>query len=99
MIKHIQKKRSVVIRKYLTYLIIIFYLSSCNKLVEIPPPSNSITTSQVLGDSADAAAAISGIYSKIQYGKRGLASCNGAETIICGLSSDEFISFDPNNYF
>ena len=73
-------------------------LLACNKLVEIPAPSNTITTGQVFSDSADAAAAILGVYSRIQYESGGLSFCNGAETIMCGLSSDELVSFYSYNY-
>lgn len=98
MIKYLLTKKCGAICKYLACSLILVYLASCKKLIEIPPPSNSITTSQVFADSADAAAAISGIYSKIQYGYPGLSFCNGAETVICGLSSDELISFYSDNY-
>jgi hypothetical protein len=77
-------------------VLVVNNISSCKKLVQIPPPANSITTSQVFADSADAAAAISGIYAKI-IGQTGDASCNGLETILCGLSSDELVSFNNGN--
>jgi len=93
-----QSREFLLRSRYWPCLMIIFYLIACNKLVEIPPPSTTITTSQVFADSIDAAAAISGIYSRIQYDGNGLAFCNGIETVICGLSSDELVSFYTDSY-
>ena len=70
-------------------------LMSCNKLVQIPPPVNTITTSEVFADSSDATAAMLGIYTNVLYGPGGTFSfCNGSETILCGLSSDELVNFN-----
>src|SRR5258708_7427115 len=66
-------------------------LVGCNKLVQIPPPANSITTSQVFVDSSDAAAAISGIYSNIALKRRTEVFCNDEQTLYCGISADELI--------
>ena len=46
-------------------IIIIYFIldSGCKKLIQVGPPSNSITTAQVFVDSTDAASAIAGIYS------------------------------------
>jgi starch-binding outer membrane protein, SusD/RagB family len=87
MLRHHNVRVSILVLLHLTLL-------SCRKFVEIPPPANSITTEQVFADSADAAAAISGIYSKIEYSTSIVGTCgNGAETILCGLSSDELKKF------
>ena len=72
--------------------------TSCKKLVQIPPPPSTITTSQVFADSADANAAILGIYNAIVNTTTATYFGNGALSIYCGLSSDELINFqsDPN---
>lgn len=75
----------------------ILLTSQCKKLVQIPPPNNSITTSQVFTDSADAAAAISGIYANIITQQGSLGLCNGAQTILCGLSADELVNFNSGS--
>jgi starch-binding outer membrane protein, SusD/RagB family len=76
---------------------------SCTKLTQIPPPSNSITTSQVFADSGDIASAISGIYSEIEYRSGGVGFCNGSQTLYCGLASDELVpsllSGDPSQIY
>jgi hypothetical protein len=40
-------------------------ISSCQKLVQIPPPVDKIVTSQVFADSSDATAAVFGLYTKL----------------------------------
>jgi starch-binding outer membrane protein, SusD/RagB family len=85
------------IKKIFASLLIlsICFLSACKKLVEIPPPADSITTKQVFEDSSDVAAAVTGIYSKILYNTNNYYGfCNGAETFYCGLSSDELVPFN-----
>jgi len=68
---------------------------SCNKLVHIPPPVTSITSSQVFSDSADMAAGINGIYSKIvNGGGGGISFCNGAQTVDLGIASDELVPYE-----
>lgn len=74
-------------------MLLLLILFSCKKIVEIEPPVNSITTEQVFHDSADAAAAILGIYSRIQYEDGWVSFCNGLESIYTGLSSDELVNY------
>lgn len=68
-------------------------LLSCAKLVEIPNPATTLTDTEVFADSADAAAAVSGIYSNISYKSSDVSFCNGSQTIFLGLSSDELVPF------
>lgn len=78
-------------------------IPGCTKIVSIGPPKNSITTVQVFTDSADAAAAIAGIYSNTLYPPNGIGFCNGAESVYCGMSADELIPFfnsgDPAQFY
>ena len=72
-------------------------LSSCKKLVEIPPPAASITTSQVYADSADAASGIAGIYATMASGGQTMQFGNGGVSIFCGSSSDELVQFNQES--
>jgi hypothetical protein len=91
-------------RFYNKYIIILLALavagtiSSCKKLLEIPPnPPDRISGAQVFADSSDVMGAIAGIYSNfhlVDYG--GLLFYNGAITAFGGLSSDELT---PTNFY
>lgn len=67
--------------------------ASCKKLVQIPPPANSITTSQVFADSADATAAIDGIYGAMINTQTQESFGDGLLTLFCGMSADELEEF------
>jgi len=77
-------------------IIVIGCLMSCNKLVSVPPPVASITTSQVFADSADASAAVLGIYQNMINTGGGLGYGDGFISIYCGQSADELIDFFAN---
>ena len=78
--------------------VLIICMSSCNKIVQIDPPTTSITTAEVFSDSANASATILGMYSKMVNTGGAAFFFDGALTIYCGLSADELINFqdDPN---
>jgi hypothetical protein len=68
--------------------------ASCDKLVSIDDPIDSITTSQVFRDDVQAKAAMAGVYSKLANGTYGEASATsdfsaGLSTILGGASADE----------
>lgn len=74
------------------FFVVLCILLGCKKIVHIGPPVNSITTTQVFKDSTNAASAIAGIYSKLNYSqfassKPGFG--NGVLTEYGGLSADE----------
>jgi hypothetical protein len=77
--------------------ILFFYLLSfgCSKIVQIDPPVNTITTTQVFADSSDAGAAVAGLYSNTTYVSLGFG--NGLLTFYPGLSSDELLQFGAVN--
>ena len=61
---------------------------SCRKFIQVPPPSNSIVTTQVFSDSASAIAGITGIY--INMWNRGTNTTgSGSVDLYAGASSDE----------
>lgn len=68
--------------------------NSCKKLVQIPPPVGTISTSQVFSTDAQATSAISGLYFNMINTYQGFAS--GQLSIYCGLSADELIPFNKN---
>ncbi len=74
--------------------------SSCDKLVEIDPPFDTITTQQVFfGTDDDADAAVRGIYSKLAD-KSSPRFANGAISLLGGLSADEIelnVSWNDND--
>jgi hypothetical protein len=72
---------------------LIISANSCKKLIAIPPPVNTITIGQVFADSADANAAILGIYSSMLQNTGAFYFMNGAISIITGSSADELIPF------
>jgi hypothetical protein len=68
----------------------------CKKLVEIPPPSNSITTSQTFSDSADANSAVTGIYNGLRGNGDLYFGCGGI-SLYTGTSSDELLPYLSGN--
>lgn len=77
-------------------VLLAFADSGCKKLVEIPPPTSSITSSQVFSTDNLATSAVANIYSKMINGS-GVAFIRSAITIYGGASSDEFLFFDQTN--
>lgn len=71
-------------------------LTSCKKFVAIDPPTSTIITDEVFKDSADADAAITGLYARLVNSNGNMLFGNGAISIITGSSADELINFDAN---
>jgi starch-binding outer membrane protein, SusD/RagB family len=80
---------------YLLWASILWIPYSCKKLVEIPPPINSITISQVFSTDAQAASAMAGIYFNMI--NSGSSPYGSTTTIYVGASADEFNFFDQGN--
>lgn len=79
---------------------VIIYLSSCNKLVSIPEPVDTITTPETFANDANANSAISAIYSNMSWPNYAFRYANGAITIYAGMLSDELMEFgNPENIF
>lgn len=73
-------------------LLMVWAMFSCKKAVQIAPPTNSIVSSVVFLDSADANAAVLGIYATIfSQSSANISAGNGAITFYCGSSADELI--------
>lgn len=69
-------------------------IASCKKLVAIPPPVNSVTTSQVFSTDQEATEAMSGVYYNMMHGG---ATFSEGMTIYPGASADELVFFSRNN--
>ncbi len=68
-------------------------MGACKKLIEIPPPTNSITTSETFDDSLDANSAIQGLYDVLLSQTNEIAFGNGVMSLFVGSSSDELVPF------
>lgn len=90
------KLRKLLNNRSLLIIVAVVQLASCKKLIEIPPPVYSITTSETFSDSADADAAITGIYSNMINNSGQIFFASGAISIYGGLSSDELVNFQPD---
>jgi len=73
----------------------IFLSFGCKKLVQVPPPVGSITTSATFSTDQEATEAMAGIYNGMINGT--VTPFNGATTIYCGTSADEIQFFDNLN--
>jgi len=70
-------------------------LIRCKKLIEIPPPVNTITTSQVFSSDGQAASATANIYYRMA--NIGFTFSNGGITLLTGMSADELKVFNQTN--
>lgn len=77
--------------KIIYAVVLLIVAISCNKMVEIPAPVDTITTSQIFADSADAETAIAGLYSSLAFRGDGFASRSLTTTL--GMSADELLPF------
>ncbi len=79
-----------------TILLILITFASCKKLVSIPDPTSTITTSQVFSTSEQAVAAMDGVYyNMVNNNSMGLLT--GGMTIFTGFSSDELVVYNQNS--
>jgi len=74
-------------------LIPVLFLFSCNKLIEIPEPKDTLTTAKVFLTDAQATSAMAGVLTKMINGTLSEASPSfrGKITVLNGLSADELI--------
>jgi hypothetical protein len=76
--------------------LILLTFASCKKLVSIPDPTSTITTSQVFSTNEQAISAMNGVYyNMVNNSSMGLLT--GGMTIFTGLSSDELVVYNQNN--
>jgi len=77
------------IKKIALLFILPLFLSACNKLVEIPAPQGTITTTEAFSDSANASSAVLSLYTNMITNSGALEIGNGIITAVCGSSADE----------
>jgi hypothetical protein len=85
-------KNSALIKLF--FFILIFSAGGCKKLIQIDPPVQSITTSQVFSDSANALSALGGLYTNMINSGGSIAFGDGFITTYCGASADELLPFE-----
>jgi len=73
----------------LIHLLIGTIMLSCSELVEIDPPTDSLSGEHLFADDASATSVLNGIY--VQLARTGFASgSSGSVTFLAGASADEF---------
>ncbi len=87
------RKRYMNWPKPFSIAVLFFLLTSCTKLISISPPTSTITTEEVFADSADATAALLGLYSSAGSTGNNLYLTNGGLSLYTGSSSDELVNF------
>lgn len=84
--------------RILFILLLMAGISSCSKLVEVNPPSTSLTGLNVYSSDATAIAVVTGIYA--QLGNQGnIASGLKSISLFCGLSADELTLYSGVSSF
>jgi len=68
-------------------LLVLFITSSCNKLIDVGLPADSLDKDKVFSDEGTAMSALNGLY--LQLMTSGMAFGNSQVSITAGLSSDE----------
>ncbi|MBY0477661.1 MAG: RagB/SusD family nutrient uptake outer membrane protein [Chitinophagaceae bacterium] len=76
--------------------IFLLFLLSCKKLVEVEAPINQLVTETVFKDSADATAAVVGMYTSMMQFSTTVNFASGAITIYSGLAGDELQTTSTN---
>ncbi|HWK04806.1 MAG TPA: RagB/SusD family nutrient uptake outer membrane protein [Puia sp.] len=79
-------------KKLIFFLFAGVNIIACKKTIQIPPPTGTITTSQVFSSDNQAISAASGMYFNMINTSRSFS--NYGMSIFCGMSADELIIFD-----
>jgi len=83
---------------YFSTLLFVTAFTSCQKLIEVPAPVNSINQENVYTTDATATAALNSVYVTLSASELGFApSIYGFMTTCLGVSSDELTYKLPNN--
>lgn len=80
-------KQIIPVQYLLSFLFAALLTCSCNKLIDVTQPNNTLTSDKVFADESTAKAALTGLY--IQQMNSGLSFGNSLITITAGLSADE----------
>jgi starch-binding outer membrane protein, SusD/RagB family len=76
---------------------LIIFSCSCKKLIEINPPTKTISTEKVFESPEMVDAALAGLYSQLITGVGSMTFSNGGFTIYTGMSSDELVNANSTN--
>jgi hypothetical protein len=72
--------------------------TGCTKLVQVPEPVDTITTSETFSSDGNANSALAGIYYDMSTGYNGSIDWgNGYLTFCAGQSADELVDYDQSN--
>jgi len=85
-----------IINKILICVTAFYFMSGlicCNKIVSVPEPINTITTTETFSTEANATSAVANIYSDMSYENNSARYGNGRTTIYAGMSADELSNF------
>lgn len=85
-------KSKVIQTSFLCILLSSFSISSCRKMVEIQPPTNAASESNVYTNNTTAISALNGIYANISNTNTILTGSSSI-SVYAGLSADEFELF------
>src|SRR5579863_5700100 len=88
-----RKKGFISNSRFLCLLLACQCILACKKLIEIPPPTNTITTTETFSDSLDANSAILGLYAAVFSQTDQVTFGNGIMSLWVGSSSDELVPF------
>lgn len=83
--------------KLLVLACLITFSCSCKKLIEINPPTKTITTEKVFQSPEMVDAALAGLYSQLITGIGSMTFSNGGFTIYSGMSADELVNANSTN--
>jgi hypothetical protein len=88
---------SIRIQKFIPLLlalliIIVINISSCKKFLDIPPPKDAVTPTQIFENDAIATSAITGIYSRMASNGT-FSGDNESIAVLTGLTGDELKSY------
>ena len=75
----------------LIFILTVIFLASCQKFVDIAPPTTELVTTSVFSNSESATAAQAGIYTTMFAGESSRMALN------LGLLSDELTNYNPSN--
>jgi hypothetical protein len=81
--------------KYISGVLFILIIGSCDKLTDVGGPATSTTNANVFQNDVTATAAVTGIYAKAMLST--ISALNGGITIYPALSADELVSNGTNS--
>jgi len=95
MIHHTKKIFQGVFRSMLNFIFLMaagiaFGISSCKKLVEVPPPTDAIAENNVYTNDATAISVLTALYSSMNVKDINPVQGTGSIALYTGMSSDEF---------